>query len=948
MNISFNELDIKNTNSFINIQNSGTRGTDIDNQSKSISAVKIGSNLLNNNAYKNNGKTANDVLENADILSMGMEAQRDYLTVMSNCVSDEDLAKMQKDGFNPGSMSIEDTVTILDQVKTAVMKGGTNVVGYTDSVSEEALTEIAGSKTYANELKKQFEAKDIPLTEDIAKEIRDNYDTLEQIGTISESSKKYMVENDMLPSVENIYTATFASGNTATTQGYGYYAQGDVAGYYAKKPETIDMDGLMPQIEGFLKEAGYENTDENIEAARWLITKGIPLNKDTYSKYHKINEVTLPMDYKEFIGHATDAILDGVKVKKADLSRKVSMRREAFDINNEVQTLGTIKGRRVLEEVRLSMTVEANFKLLKSGYAIDTAPMEELVKNLKEIEKEFAINLTQDDNEIEAVRKKNIFTDTIDLVGAIKTGPISISLSYEASDSLALVGEKSVNLSKEYAKANDSYEALMTAPRADMGDSIKTAFRNVDDILTDLGIATTEENRRAVRILGYNSMDIDTDNIEKISEKDRLLTQTLEQLTPGRVLNMIRSNNNPLMMSVEQLNEYLLSQDSIKEDIMSYSKFLYKLEKADDISKEEREAYIGIYRLVNQIKKSDFSSIGAIENANMEFNFENILSTLRSRKHKSMDYIVDDKFGGMDAVDKGIASITTQIAKGFVRDIRDLQEVIDDIGSREAYEEAQKEELERIKEAYAIESDVINQLKYMNTPVSAENISDMAMMMNTPEKVFKQLREIGYKKNFDIKLDSKKVAKESFDKFTGSVKDFINEKIFGNNEDVMSLRSMDIRQLGQIYQHMDFLNNQSKEENYEIPVSINGELTAINLKVIHSDINSEVAISFESNTFGKVAAQFNVNDKGLSGYLSSSNKEGALLLKNNKAELINSLEANGVSINDIHFIENNSIDLKDFNNKVIQDRKADTDVISTDELYKVAKSFIGFIESFAL
>ncbi len=42
---------------------------------------------------------------------------------------------------------------------------------------------------------------------------------------------------------------------------------------------------------------------------------------------------------------------------------------------------------------------------------------------------------------------------------------------------------------------------MMTAPRKDMGDSIQKAFRNVDDILEDLGLETNDSNRRAVRIL---------------------------------------------------------------------------------------------------------------------------------------------------------------------------------------------------------------------------------------------------------------------------------------------------------------------------------------------------------------------------------------------------------------------------------------------------------------
>ena len=63
-------------------------------------------------------------------------------------------------------------------------------------------------------------------------------------------------------------------------------------------------------------------------------------------------------------------------------------------------------------------------------------------------------------------------------------------------------------------------ESLMTEPRKDLGDKISKAFRNIDDILSDLGLETNEENRRAVRILGYNRMQINNDNINAIKAAD--------------------------------------------------------------------------------------------------------------------------------------------------------------------------------------------------------------------------------------------------------------------------------------------------------------------------------------------------------------------------------------------------------------------------------------------
>lgn len=914
MNITFNEVDRMSASSFINVQGDTTSNSASPKAMKAeggFYSLDISSTVTDNTAYKGHGKTAKDVMMSAEFTDI--DARRDYMAVMSNCVSDEDLARMQEEGFDPSSTDFEDVVTIVDHIKAAVAKGGTRVTGYTDQISDEALVEIAGSQGNAEALRSALLNNDLPVNEANAKEIQEGYEEISSIKPLSDASVKYLIENNLDLSVNNLYTATYSAGNDANVQGRGYYAAGEISGYMAKKPETVDIEALLPQIETIIKDAGYTVNEGSIEGAGWLIEKGIPLTTESLRQLSNINSLELPFGYEDFIDHAAEGLSQRIPVKEVNLTKPTGLMKKAIAINDEVQTLGTIKGRRVLEEVRLSMTVEANLKLLRSGYAIDTAPMEDLVKNLKEIEKEYAINLTQDEDEIEAVRKKNIYDVTLDLVSSVAHGPISISLSYSKEESLEEVGSKAKELT--LGKANEAYEALMTAPRADLGDSIKKAFQNVDDILSDLNLAITSENERAVRILGYNQMEITPEAVSSVKEKDKLLTSTIEKMTPGKVLNMIRENVNPLVMSIEDLSKYFDKQDTTKEDMMSFSKFLYKMEKDQSITEDERSAYIGIYRLVNAIEKSDFSSIGAIETLGTEFNFENMLSALRSRKHKAMDYKVDDKFGGVAVLDKGIESITTQIARGFISDTDDLRKVLESLGDQKAEEEYQKEEYEKIRKAFDTESEVLEALGQMNTPVSAANIESMHELLETPNTVFKKLREAGYKKNLEIKLESKKEAEDSFEEFTGSVKDFLENQVFGKTEDIEALRAMDIKMFADMYRQMDFLNRRAKEENYEIPALISDELIAINLKVISKEDESNVSISFDSAYFGHVNAVFNPSNHGWEGLIDCENKDNA-----------------------------NALNFGEFTETIENAGKTDKDVVSTDELYKAAKAFIEYVQ----
>lgn len=940
MNIRFTDVDRMSANTYTNV--SGAANSNIissqvagDNHSLDISSV-----VTDNKAYKGHGRTVKEVMMDAS--AMNVDAQRDYLTVMSNCVSTEDLAKMQAEGFVPGKTEIDDAVSIIDHIKAAVAKGGTNVIGYTDNISDEALVAITGSQTYANMLKEQFSENDIPLTEENVKAVDEAYDELKKVKPLTDAGVKYLIENEMNPSVENLYKATYAAGNSANFQGRGYYAVDITGSYYAKKPANVDIEALMPQIKDIISDAGLEINEKTISEATFLIEKGIPLTTDSLRRYESIDDVDTAMDYKEFLNHAVWAIGDGVEVKKADLSLKQSLREEAYSIYEEVNTKGSIKGRRVLEEVRLSMTVEANLKLLRSGFSIDTAPMEDLIKNLKEIEKEFAINLTHDEDEIEAIRKKNIFTETNDLIGLIGSAPISIINEFEATDSLALTGEKAQNLKNEYAKANKEYETLMTAPRRDLGDSISKAFQNVDEILTEMDMVLSEENRRAVRILGYNEIAITAENLNSVKEKDKLLTSTLDKMTPAKVLGMIRDNINPLNMSVEELDNYLRDQDNTEEEMLSYSKFLYKLEKNKDITEDEAEAYIGIYRLINKIEKADHSFVGAIQELGVNFNFDNILKAMKSRKHKAMDYTIDDSFGGMDAVDKGIKSIASQIEKGFIKDTADLKNFLSNLSTEDVDKDISREEAEEFRDTLQTEATVLERLKEMNMPVTAENIVAMENTMNDPAAVFKKLRQLGFKNQKTVDLENKERAKASFKEITGSIKDFLADKVFGE-ESIQDFKSKDIREIYDLYVHSDFLQRESEEENYEIPVDINDGQAVINLRIIHKGETPSAAISFESPLLGAVTAKISVNENGITGYLSSSTSEGVNLFKENEEIIKNNISSNGIKVDDLRMIQSSDTNINAFIKNVTKGREEDKGVISTENLYKASKAIIESI-----
>ena len=953
-------------------------------------ALDISGTVMDNSAYTGHGRTAEEVMLEAG--QVDITNRRNYMAVMSNSMSDEDFARLQRDGVHPGSTEIETVVTIVDHIKAALMKGGTQVAGYTDTIDQDVLKEIAGSETFARELEKQFAKRDIPATKENVTAVMEAWNTLGQTQSLTDGSMKYMVENQLAPTPENLYTAKYSATADGSRQGRGYYATGEVAGYYAKKPEAVDFEKLLPQVSKLIEEAGFAADTENLQDARWLVEKGIPLNEDTFSLLKEIKELKFPISEQEFLKAATCALADGIHPAKADLNKKESNYEKAVSLveqttaiqdkavdlimtkdlpltlknllaaQNEylgsANTVGqqevpvNVQGRRFLEEVRLSMTVEANLRLLRSGYQIETATLEQLVDDLKAAEADYAKALTGETDKAKAQEKASLYHETLDVLWGIKASPAAVLSDVLASSTLREVAAAGAARSLAYQKAGLSYEALMTAPRQDMGDSIRKAFRNVDDILEDMNLELSDRNRRAVRILGYNSIEITEENIEQIRDMDDLLTGVVKGMKPGKVLNMIREGVNPLAMPLEELQDYLQQQEDPAQEMESYSKFLYKLEKQKDISEEERSAYIGIYRLMRQVEKADDAAVGALWQTGAGYTLENLLSMVRTDKHKAMDYSVNDSFGGVDVKESGIESIINQIMKGFASSQsslnQGLEEMIEQAGDEEAGREFDRMVNDQIRTAFNCENAVLQQLANYDQPVTADNLFMVAAMMKTPKEIWQKADNLKNKesssdtvkevsKQLINALEGREEAQAAYSEFCEEVQSTLEEECFTDQKS-----AIDVRAMSTLHKQMTFLSNMAREENYEIPVDINGSLTSINLTIVHNgQEESKVAITLEAQSFGEVAAEFKQTAQGLQGFCICSSKSGMEFLKGEKALLESKLQDEEINAGEIYFATGENLDLTEFSLKQSTGRSQGH---NAKALYRAARAFIGYIQ----
>lgn len=325
---------------------------------------------------------------------------------------------------------------------------------------------------------------------------------------------------------------------------------------------------------------------------------------------------------------------------------------------------------RQLEEIRLKLTLESAHTLARKGIRVDTSELQRIVEGLKEIEKQYYENLLEEGNAEKTEANISILKAATETVASVRTVPAAVlgsTLKAGTAQTIDSLYQAGTELKASYDKAGAAYETLMTAPRKDMGDSIQKAFRNVDAILDGLNMEVTADNQRAVRILGYNRMEINENSITAVKAYDSQVTSLIDELHPAATVELIKRGINPLDMPMEQLiDEVRQIKDELGvSDEEKYSTFLWKLEKQNGISEEERKSYIGIYRLLNNVEKTDGAAIGSVLDTGKELTMNNLLTAVRTMKHKGVNVEVNDAFGALESLTFSRETITDQIKAGL-------------------------------------------------------------------------------------------------------------------------------------------------------------------------------------------------------------------------------------------------------------------------------------------
>ena len=943
------------------------------------------------------------------------EAEKDQerLDNVSGRMTEEDMAALQKEGFSVGEMTAEQLEAAMERIKlqkemtaAAVENQVQQLADDKAAILQQAIKMLAGNPKAEMIAEKLIKAN-IPVTQANLEKVAVAMEKAAGGVKLSPSECEYMVRNKLVPTLENVAMAKSAAAT------------------YAKKEHTLTPEAwaqLEPKVTHMLFQAGLRANKDMLNAAQTFIKKDIPLTVDNLKSYsllagiklseedvltkavdalsvgqdpknanllsstakevrqilHKTGKVTAQA--VDYAAAKRSAELPGVEGDKVDLTLgDLTEAQELLDSNSPeaeaylqnfaesgAAQAASIRARRQLEEIRAMMTYEAGYRLAKEGIRIDTVSMSKLIDNLKTLENRFFSSFFTQAGVTKSAEGMELLRDTSRKLEEIKNMPAPLIVDTMDTGSKITLNELHQtgmnNLAmRRYA---ESFESVMTSPNRQLGDNIQKAFANTDSLLENIGMAATAQNRRAVRMLGYNSVEVTAENVQKVTEYDAKLQEVLKEMHPAVTVRMIRDGINPLEQSIDELSSKIAQikqEEGITQD-ENYSIFLINLEHKKEITPEERQAYIGVYRALHQLDGSEEKALGGVYKNGQELTLQNLLTAIRSGRAQGMDTLITETFrtAAGAATDKSL--VEDQINAGLMgaklgkgaEALNNLAEKVDNTISEcsTPTAESAREQLTTVRTLASEGQNATRFLEDYNILSTMENLEAAKNLLANDMTIFKEWKRFKFMESgeepelpdFTEFMDDKETMQKAYKKFVdeaGELKAKMMQDPVMTKQDNKSIKKMHVG--------VRFMHRLCKREYYQIPVDTGTDIFNMNVTILEKgEEKAKVLAEIPTLNLGKISCEATIQDNKLKCFISSDTKEGTQALKDRQMNLFATLAQNHIEIGSIYYgTEEVRPDTYSYQTEGIYKDAQGSEENETDnsKLYRIAKSLVVHVRN---
>lgn len=1004
---------------------------------KSMNSVS-GNKAIVRTMVGNDKASFSDLLEKSGMSDGNIvEGLEQHTISATDRMTGEDMQKMEQDGMSVGKRPVDQVDQMLSRVKKQRMEKEAGLEAYQENVkeqqadiqqmSEQIAVERVAESGMVNQIVRALEDANLPVTENNIKRISNAMDMANVASDMTDQAMQYMVKQELLPTIGNVYHAQYAGSSqkynyVARPYGNSYQSSAVVYDGNGMQETALDKESMWqeiePQVENIITEAGMEVNPEILEQAKWLFVNELPITKETLVAVDTLQQVKEQYDSQQILGKIVNQYAVGEEVEGVLLTSEnmdVTMQSvQAFlteveeqlqnvvtmldpDENLEQMDISLITKKRQLEEVRLKMTADAANRLSVKGISLDIEHIEEIVKGLREMEDSYYHSILQEGGAVDGQEQVDLLRNTQETVVALSKQPsylLGDTLSRRGEITLEEMREEGTVLQAKLDRAGEAYDTLMTRPDRELGDSIRKAFENIPDILADMELDVTEANVRAVKILAYNHMPITEENVFQVKEYDAQVNQLLKDLHPAVTVELIKRNINPLESTISELDNTICE---IKEELgitedEKYSKYLYQLEQHNGISEKDRNTFINIYKLLNNVQKMSGAAVGYVLQTDRKMTLENLLMAVRTLKSGGVEAQAMDS-NDMQDIKYSRSMLLSQVQEAFQKEpdtkeryynivVDALSEEISpssleqmqmDMGSQgekfadELFKQNVEMVLQQMRQANradkqeevdaGYEEEILKTLRqmtdnsnrmisYLNSnelPITIDNLMAAGNVSVIYEELLHQVKKTPGKPQEELKETVENMVEgiedadgmlEQYDTLASHVEAMLEAR-FSDSQ----ITSMELQKLRMQAGTVGLLRKLAERQDYHIPVVTGENVTNIHLTIVNGSKDAgKVEIRMETERFGNISATFDVREAKVNGVVLCASKKAADDIQEEDGQLEERLSVQGMELESVTYgLQTKGMDAYE---KRVGDGQNTED---TRQLYQVAKAFIKHI-----
>lgn len=824
-------------------------------------------------------------------------------------IQEEDIYKLKEAGFDLEQLYIEDYSSY--QFEDKKKNGVKSLSDEEEDKLEEKLETIKNGSDamYLSSLNSQ---KDITINSLYESNFKGNYKKSNLVFKDSEVADVLKM-NGLDANQQNTWAAKML---------LNYGMEVDVQSVKKLNNTQAAIDSLDAFVE---KQKEIEALDEKAIEDRLLLKDGeITYDaEDIKALKDELGRVT-DKDIKEVLEKGTPVNIKNLKeVMYKNTEQALGINKGALSKGlgeNLEQDVEIIKSQ--INQIRAKLTTEAAQRISEK-MPLESMQLSQIVEEINVLEGKKIDEVLQT-FELEATpENKEILQNVIDTKALImQNTQTAVEVEVATAEMITL---------EQMKYALSSYSGNESAPETRFGESIKKVEDQIEKILENQGIEINKETITAAKALITNKIEVTPEQIDSVLQTTVKISTFLEEMSPMAAAKLIKEGINPYKSSIDQLLTWI-SDEKIASLKGSVAESIVALEEKGQIDKIQKEAMLGLYRIMQAVEVNREEVIGYIYKNNLPLTVEHLQEATKytgtKNKQGQVSVKVDDHLGEVVERTEGktaksmLEKSSMDIAKSVevVQSVESMslaletdtesklrrinaflypfikQQFKDQMGRFEGMSTLPESFLEKLEYIKTVNPEVVSTMVESNVPLTVSNIYWFDKINENPTLYAEVLqRNQMLKEDLPDKLEEIEAELEE-----------VEMKMRGEKEGAVS--SGDINKYKNCKQIEEIIQTQKqliKQEGiYQIPFMINGEQRLINLQVQKDGRNSEynknslkAVISYETKHLGKIKTYIEIKDGVLNYKVHGENDSITRELSKYSEKLNGLIEAIGYAVN---------------------------------------------------